>query len=168
MEHLRLLCPLATLRQRRYRRADGERHERGEDEAELSGGVEIRYKNIVFRADRVVVHRDTMTVEAEGDVILEAGQCHVLTRAGLTLVTALDAASLRIVEPAPMPMRGLMAWLRETLVRRPRAAGFWRLAAERRAIWCAPPGNTATSNSTESTSPGRCWRARGAPSCAKA
>ncbi|HLF57013.1 MAG TPA: LPS assembly protein LptD, partial [Thermoanaerobaculia bacterium] len=61
---------------------------RGENEAELSGGVEVKYKNLVFRADRIVVHRDTMTVEAEGDVIFDQATRRVTAvRADFDLAT---------------------------------------------------------------------------------
>ncbi len=43
----------------------------GETEVTLSGEVEIKYRNLTFKAERVVLHRDTMTVQAEGDVIFD-------------------------------------------------------------------------------------------------
>jgi LPS-assembly protein len=43
----------------------------GEESAELTGAIEIRYRDLTFRADRAVLHRDSMTVEAEGDVVLD-------------------------------------------------------------------------------------------------
>jgi len=43
----------------------------GEDQAELTGDIEIKYRDLTFRADHAVLHRDTMTVEAEGDVVLD-------------------------------------------------------------------------------------------------
>ena len=45
----------------------------GESDVTLSEGIEIKYRNLVFRADRAVLHRDTMTVEAEGDVVIDQG-----------------------------------------------------------------------------------------------
>jgi LPS-assembly protein len=43
----------------------------GEEQAELTGDIEIKYRDLTFRADHAVLHRDTMTVEAEGDVVLD-------------------------------------------------------------------------------------------------
>jgi len=61
---------------------------RGELEATLSGGVEIQYRDMTFRAERVVVHRDTMTVEAEGDVVFDQGSRRVAAqRADFDLAT---------------------------------------------------------------------------------
>lgn len=45
----------------------------GEDEAMLEGAVEVRYKDILFRAERVFLHRATGTMEAEGDVLFDQG-----------------------------------------------------------------------------------------------
>lgn len=45
----------------------------GENEATLTGDVEVRFRKLVLRAERLLVHRDTMTVEAEGDVVLDQG-----------------------------------------------------------------------------------------------
>lgn len=43
----------------------------GESEAILTGGVEIKYRDLSFRAERVRLHRETLTAEAEGDVIFD-------------------------------------------------------------------------------------------------
>ncbi len=45
----------------------------GENEAMLEGSVEIRLRDLTFRAERVVLHRDSMTLEAEGDVVFDQG-----------------------------------------------------------------------------------------------
>jgi LPS-assembly protein len=60
----------------------------GESTAELTGGVEIRYRNQRFRADHVVLHRDAMTLEAEGDVVFDQGSRRLAAaRADFDLVT---------------------------------------------------------------------------------
>ncbi len=60
----------------------------GESEVTLAGAVEIHYKNMVFKADHAVFHRDTMTVEAEGDVILDQGTRRIAAqRTDLDLAT---------------------------------------------------------------------------------
>ncbi|MEZ5314265.1 MAG: hypothetical protein R2862_11775 [Thermoanaerobaculia bacterium] len=38
-----------------------------------AGAVEIKYKEITVRAGRLTFHRDSMTVEAEGEVIFDQG-----------------------------------------------------------------------------------------------
>jgi LPS-assembly protein len=38
-----------------------------------SGAVEIKYQDVTFHAERVTFHRDTMTVEAEGEVVFDQG-----------------------------------------------------------------------------------------------
>ena len=45
----------------------------GEDEAVLEGNVEVKYRDLFFRADRVQLHRSTGTMEAEGDVLFDQG-----------------------------------------------------------------------------------------------
>jgi len=40
----------------------GQIETRGENEAELTGGVEIKYRNLRIAAEQIVVHRDTLTV----------------------------------------------------------------------------------------------------------
>jgi len=60
----------------------------GESGATLSGGVQIAYKRTRLKADRVVLHRDTMTLEAEGDVVYDEGLRRVgATRADYDLAT---------------------------------------------------------------------------------
>jgi lipopolysaccharide assembly outer membrane protein LptD (OstA)/acetyl-CoA acetyltransferase len=60
----------------------------GELEAVLSGGVEIKYRDLQFSAERVVIHRDTMTLEAEGDVVFDQGSRRVAaSRADFDLAT---------------------------------------------------------------------------------
>ncbi|MCM2268563.1 MAG: LPS assembly protein LptD [Thermoanaerobaculia bacterium] len=60
----------------------------GELEAVLTGGVEVRYRNQRFTAERVVLHRDTMTLEAEGDVVFDQGPRRVAAqRADFDLAT---------------------------------------------------------------------------------
>jgi LPS-assembly protein len=44
-----------------------------EEDAVLEGAVEVRWKDVTFRAERVVLHRATMTLEAEGDVVFDQG-----------------------------------------------------------------------------------------------
>jgi len=44
-----------------------------EQDTVLAGDVEIRYKDLHFRADRVVLHGGTSTLEAEGDVVFDQG-----------------------------------------------------------------------------------------------
>ena len=51
----------------------GEIEASGESEVILSGGVEVRYQDLVFSAERVVLDRRTMTLQAEGDVVLDQG-----------------------------------------------------------------------------------------------
>lgn len=51
-----------------------DRLETTEDEtAILEGNVELKYRDVTFRAERVVFHRQTMTLEAEGDVVFDQG-----------------------------------------------------------------------------------------------
>lgn len=51
-----------------------DRLETTEDEtAVLEGNVELKYRDVTFRAERVVFHRQTMTLEAEGDVVFDQG-----------------------------------------------------------------------------------------------
>ena len=38
-----------------------------------SGAVEIKYRDVTVRAERLTFHRDSMTVEAEGDVVFDQG-----------------------------------------------------------------------------------------------
>ncbi len=45
----------------------------GEADAVLSGAVEITYKDLKIAADRLTLHRDQMTVEAEGNVVFDQG-----------------------------------------------------------------------------------------------
>lgn len=60
----------------------------GESTAVLSGGVEVLYRNQRFRADHVVLHRDTMTLEAEGDVVFDQGSRRLAaSRADFDLAT---------------------------------------------------------------------------------
>jgi LPS-assembly protein len=60
----------------------------GESEVTLTGGVEIEYRDLTFRAERVVLHRETMTVEAEGDVVLDQASRRVgAARADFDLAT---------------------------------------------------------------------------------
>jgi len=60
----------------------------GETTAVLTGGVEVKYRNQTFRADHVVLHRDTMTLEAEGDVVFDqATRRLVAARADFDLAT---------------------------------------------------------------------------------
>ena len=44
-----------------------------EQDAVLEGNVELRYKDLHFRADRLVLHGATSTLEAEGDVVFDQG-----------------------------------------------------------------------------------------------
>lgn len=60
----------------------------GELEAVLSGGVTVKYRDLQFSAERVVLHRDTMTLEAEGDVLFDQGSRRVAAaRADFDLAT---------------------------------------------------------------------------------
>jgi len=60
----------------------------GEGEITLAGGIEIKYRNMTFRADRAVLQRDAMTLEAEGDVVLDQGTRRIAaTRADFDLAT---------------------------------------------------------------------------------
>src|SRR3990167_2154371 len=51
---------------------------RGEDEAIATGGVEVHYQDVVLTADRVVFHRQTKSVEAEGKVVVDQGPGRIL------------------------------------------------------------------------------------------
>lgn len=44
-----------------------------ETRVSVSGAVEIKYKDITVHAERLTFHRDTMTVEGEGNVVLDQG-----------------------------------------------------------------------------------------------
>ncbi|KAB2963368.1 MAG: LPS-assembly protein LptD, partial [Thermoanaerobaculia bacterium] len=44
-----------------------------DQEAVLEGNVELRYRDLRFRADRLVLHGATSTLEAEGDVVFDQG-----------------------------------------------------------------------------------------------
>jgi LPS-assembly protein len=44
-----------------------------DQDAVLEGNVELRYKDMHFRADRLVLHGATSTFEAEGDVVFDQG-----------------------------------------------------------------------------------------------
>ncbi len=60
----------------------------GETDAVLSGGVEIRYKDLKITAASMVLHRAEMTVEAEGDVVFDRGPDRIgAQRVDLDLVT---------------------------------------------------------------------------------
>jgi lipopolysaccharide assembly outer membrane protein LptD (OstA) len=60
----------------------------GEADAILDGGVEIAWKDIKVSARRLVLHRDEMTVEAEGEVIFDRGPNRIgAERVELDLVT---------------------------------------------------------------------------------
>ncbi|MCB9377442.1 MAG: LPS-assembly protein LptD [Holophagales bacterium] len=60
----------------------------GETDAILSGGVEIRYKDMKITAQHLVLHRDQMTVEAEGEVVFDRGPDRIgAQRVDLDLVT---------------------------------------------------------------------------------
>ncbi|MEO8276536.1 MAG: LPS assembly protein LptD [Thermoanaerobaculia bacterium] len=45
----------------------------GEDQVSAHGAVEIHYKDVVVHAERLTLSRDTMTVQAEGDVVFDQG-----------------------------------------------------------------------------------------------
>lgn len=47
------------------------------DVVELTGGVEIRYEDLVLRADRMRLNRETRLVTAEGNVILDQGPSRI-------------------------------------------------------------------------------------------
>ncbi len=60
----------------------------GETDAILSGGVEIRYRDLELTAERVVLHRAEMTLEAEGDVVFDRGPDRIgAQRVDLDLIT---------------------------------------------------------------------------------
>ena len=60
----------------------------GETDAVLSGGVEIRYKDLKITAESMTLHRAEMTVEAEGDVVFDKGPDRIgAERVDLDLVT---------------------------------------------------------------------------------
>jgi len=66
----------------------GQIETRGENEAELSGGVEVRYRRLRIGAENIVVHRDTMTLEAQGDVVFDQGPRRIgAERADVDLAT---------------------------------------------------------------------------------
>lgn len=44
-----------------------------DESATLEGNVELKYRDVTVRAARMTFHRQTMTVEAEGDVIFDQG-----------------------------------------------------------------------------------------------
>lgn len=44
-----------------------------ETRVSVNGAVEIRYKDLIVRAERLTFHRDSMTVEAEGEVMFDQG-----------------------------------------------------------------------------------------------
>jgi LPS-assembly protein len=59
-----------------------------EKDAVLEGDVELRYKDLHFRADHVVIHGATSTLEAEGDVLFDQGPQRILaTRVDFDLAT---------------------------------------------------------------------------------
>jgi len=45
----------------------------GEAEVTARGAVEIHYRDVIVHAERLTLDRDTMTVQAEGDVVLDQG-----------------------------------------------------------------------------------------------
>jgi LPS-assembly protein len=51
----------------------GELESLGESQVAASGAVEIHYRDVVVHAERLTLDRDTMTVQAEGDVIFDQG-----------------------------------------------------------------------------------------------
>jgi LPS-assembly protein len=58
----------------------------GEDLAVLSGDVEIRFRDLTVRAQRLTLDRISMTLEAEGDVVFDQGTRRIAaTRADLDL-----------------------------------------------------------------------------------
>jgi hypothetical protein len=60
----------------------------GEADAVLDGGVEIAWKDVKVTARRIVLHRDDMTVEAEGDVVFDRGPNRIgAERVEMDLVT---------------------------------------------------------------------------------
>jgi LPS-assembly protein len=60
----------------------------GDQDAVASGGVEIRYKDLTITAEKLVLHRQTMTVEGEGDVIFDQGTRRIAAeRVDFDLVT---------------------------------------------------------------------------------
>ena len=60
----------------------------GQNEVELTGGLEVHYKTSVLSADRATLHRDTMTLEAEGDVVIDQGTRRITaTRADYDMAT---------------------------------------------------------------------------------
>jgi LPS-assembly protein len=60
----------------------------GQEEAELTGGFEVHYKDMVLTADHATLHRDTMTLEAEGDVVVDQSTRRLTaTRADYDLAT---------------------------------------------------------------------------------
>jgi LPS-assembly protein len=57
------------------------RQEWAGDTLTLDGGVVVRYQDYVIRADKVVYHRDTTELEADGDVQVTGGPNDVLIKA---------------------------------------------------------------------------------------
>ena len=60
-----------------------------QNDAVLDGDVEIRYRDLHFRADHVVLHGATSTLEAEGDVVFDQGPRRIAAaRVDFDLATA--------------------------------------------------------------------------------